>query len=86
MVFVPHPDSIGGMKIDFIGQEANYKVSVLGHRPSPLLPFRTTIFLDPFSMTGTLDFYNWDFYNEIVMIPAVTTRSPDSSWAYEYHA
>jgi len=86
MVFVPHPDSTGGMKIDFIGQDADYKVSVLGYMPYPLLPFDTTIFLDPFSMTGTLDFYNWDVYNEIVMIPVVTTRSPDSSWAYEYHA
>jgi hypothetical protein len=87
VVFVPDIAlGEGGMKIDFIGHSGDYKVSVLGYRPYPLPPFETTIFLDPFSMTGTLDFYNWNVYNPIVMIPAVITRSPNYSWTYEYQA
>jgi hypothetical protein len=87
VVFVPDIAlGEGGMKIDFIGHSGDYKVSVLGYRPSPLPPFETTIFLDPFSMTGILDFYNWNVYNPIVMIPAVIIRSPNYSWTYEYQA
>lgn len=87
VVFVPDVAlGEGGMKIDFVGHSGDYKVSVLGYRPYPLPPFETTIFLDPFSMTGTIDFYNWNVYNPIVMIPAVITRSPNYSWTYEYQA
>lgn len=87
VVFVPDVAlGEGGMKVDFIGHSGDYKVSVLGYRPYPLSPFETTIFLDPFSMTGILDFYNWNVYNPIVMIPAVITRSPNYSWTYEYQA
>jgi hypothetical protein len=87
VVFVPHPDlKKGGIKIDFIGHSGDYQVSVLGYRPYPLAPFNTTIFLNPFNMTGTLNFYNWSVYNEVIMIPAVITRNPNSPWTYEYQA
>lgn len=87
VVFVPDPSlKEGGIEIDFFGRSGEYKVSVLGYRPSPLEPFDTTIFLDPFDMEGTLGFCNWNVYLKVVMIPAVITRSPDYDWVYEYDA
>jgi hypothetical protein len=88
VVFVPIPQTEGGIRIDFNGHSAEYShvVSVLGYRPNPLPPMDTTIFLNPFSMTGTLNFYNWNFYNEVVMIPAVIKRNPNMDWSWEYHA
>lgn len=89
VVFVPIPHTEGGVRIEFDGHSGEYShvVSVLGYQPDPLPPLDTTIFLNPFSMAGTLNFPNWKFYNNgVVMIPAVIKRNPNIGWSWEYHA
>jgi hypothetical protein len=76
----------GGIKIDFMGRSGEYEVSAVGYRPYPLDPFDTTFLINPVTQTGTGKVYNWSFYTEVLMIPAVITRSPNYSFIYEYSA
>ena len=89
VVFVPIPHTEGGVRIEFDGHSGEYShvVSVLGYQPDPLPPLDTTILLNPFTMAGALNFPNWKFYNNgVVMIPAVIKRNPNIGWSWEYHA
>jgi len=87
VVFVPDPNlTEGGIKIDFIGHSGDYNVSAVGYNPMHLQPFDTTFLLNPVTMSGTAEVYNWNNYTEIIMIPAVMIRSPNYSFVYEYHA
>jgi hypothetical protein len=80
VVFVPDTElEPGGIRIEFIGHTGDYSVSVVGYKSYPLTPFVT-------SLIGVAEIYNWHSYTEVVMIPAVVTRSPDEGWLYEYHA
>jgi hypothetical protein len=87
-IFIPIPGSEGGLKMDFDGHSADFShmVSVLGYQPKPRLPFDTTMFLNPFNMTGSFKFYDWNIYNEVVLIPAVIKRNPNTGWSYAYSA
>ena len=79
VVFVPDTElEPGGIRIEFIGHTGDYSVSVVGYKSYPLTPFVT-------SLIGVAEIYNWHSYTEVVMIPAVVTRSPDDGWLYEYH-
>jgi len=87
VVFVPDPElKEGGIKIDFVGRSGEYKISAVGYNPSYLEPFDTTFLLNPVTQTGTGKVYNWNSYTEVLMIPAVITRSPNNSFIYEYSA
>jgi hypothetical protein len=50
------------------------------------LDLDTTFLLNPVTMRGQAEIYNWNTFSEIVMIPAVTERSPDFARIYDYQA
>jgi hypothetical protein len=80
LIFVPDPAlEEGGVRIEFSGISGDYKVSAIGYKSYPLTPFETTVI-------GMAKIRDWHSYTEVVMIPAVVTRSPDDAWLYEYHA
>jgi hypothetical protein len=87
VVFVPDTSlREGGIKIDFVGRSGDYEVSAVGYNPGYLEPFDTTFLINPLTQTGTGEVYNWNDYTEVIMIPAVITRSPNISFIYEYSA
>lgn len=87
VVFVPDTTlREGGIRIDFMGHSGEYEVSAVGYNWAYLAPFDTTFLLNPVTQTGTGKVYNWNKYTEIIMIPAVITRSPNYSYVYEYSA
>ncbi len=87
VVFIPDPSlAEGGIRIEFDGHGIDYKVTALGYNPAYLEPFDTTFLLNPLTMSGKAEVYNWSNYNDIVMIPAVIARSPDFPRMYEYQA
>jgi hypothetical protein len=90
VVFVPDMDlKDGGIRMVFAGSsggDEEYKVSAVGHRSRPLAPFDTTFLINPVTQSGTGEVYDWNLYTQIVMIPAVVTRSPSDVYTYEYSA
>jgi hypothetical protein len=86
VVFFPHPDLVGGIKIDFAGHSGEYRVSAVGYNRTHLVPFDTTLLINPATQTGTGRVCDWNSYEEVIMIPAVTTRSPNLGFIYEYSA
>jgi hypothetical protein len=84
--FVPVAEWRGGIRIDFVGQSGEYKVSAVGRNPGYPVPFDTTFLINPVTQSGEGAVPNWDLYTEVIMIPAVITRSPNNIFAYEYSA
>jgi hypothetical protein len=77
--------SPGGLRIHFDGEdEANWKVSLIGYR-SGLSPLLDQFDLDSLNQEGTLEVYNWQDYEEIVMIPAAVDWEGDV-FSYVYSA
>ena len=80
VVFVPDAQlDTGGVRIEFNGHEGDFVVSAVGYKSYPHTPFDTTF-------VGVAKIYDWMAYDEVVMIPAVVTRSGDDYWVYEYEA
>lgn len=80
VIFVPDPNlTQGGMRLEFISLTGEYKVTALGYKSYPFPPYETTVI-------GLAEIYNWQYYSEVVMIPAVVTRSPDGVYQFEYIA
>lgn len=78
VVFKYNPQlSEGGIRIEFYGFSGDFGVSVIGYKSYPLVPFETTLI-------GLAEIYDWSHYLEVVMIPAVLTRSPNDYSMYEY--
>ncbi|MDH4221981.1 MAG: DUF6055 domain-containing protein [candidate division Zixibacteria bacterium] len=74
----------GGLNLSFNGADlAKWKVSVIGHSVS------SPEFFTEFSLNtlqdGTVEFHNWNFYDNIIMIPAVVTKT-SGSFNYSYSA
>ena len=87
VVFIPDESlKEGGIKMDFMGQSGEYKVSAVGYNPGHLAPFDTTFLINPVTQTGTGKVCNWNSYREVIMIPAVVTRSPNDTFSYAYSA
>jgi hypothetical protein len=86
VVFEPDLDLKGGIKIDFVGRSGEYKVSAVGYNPGHLVPFDTTFLINPVTQTGIGKVCDWNTYTEVIMIPAVITRSPNQTFEYEYSA
>jgi len=87
VVFVPDPHlKEGGVKMDFIGQSGKYKVSAVGYNPGHLVPFDTTFLINPVTQTGIGKVCDWNNYTQVIMIPAVITRSPNDTFVYVYLA
>lgn len=80
VVFVPDPQlKEGGLRIEFTSQGGDFNVSAVGYKSFPHMPL-----VAPF--VGVARIYDWSSYNQVVMIPAVVTRSPDTYFIYEYQA
>jgi hypothetical protein len=88
VVFVPDATlKEGGIKMDFSGeQRCEYAVSAIGYNPGHLVPFDTTFLINPVTQTGIGKVCDWNNYTQVIMIPAVTTRSPNDTFNYEYSA
>ncbi|MGB7063170.1 MAG: MXAN_6640 family putative metalloprotease [Candidatus Zixiibacteriota bacterium] len=87
VVFVPDPSlAQGGIRINFDGHGIGYAVSALGYNPAYLEPFDTTFLLNPVTMSGKAEIYNWSNYSEVIMIPAVTDRGDDFARFFDYQA
>jgi hypothetical protein len=87
VVFVPDPGlKEGGIKMDFVGRSGEYEVSAVGYNPGHLEPFDTPFLINPGYQTGTGKVCDWNLYTEVIMIPAVITRTPNYSFIYEYSA
>ena len=88
--FVPVPELQGGINMGFDGDDsARYVVSAVGYNPGYPVPFDTTFLINPGTQAGVGEVCNWTGYTqvtEVIMIPAVITRSPNQSFAYQYSA
>jgi len=79
--FIPQA-SPGGLRMYFFGDStADWRVSVIGYKSG------STPYFDEFSLdvleNGNLDFYNWQFYDQIIMIPAVVSKDTGTfNYAY----
>jgi len=86
VVFETDLNLTGGLRVKFDGHGIAYQVSAVGYSDAVLEPLDTTFLLNPVTMSGQAEVYNWNTYSEIVMIPAVTERSPDFVRIYDYQA
>jgi hypothetical protein len=87
VVFIPDTAlKEGGIKMDFMGQSGEYEVSAVGHSTAILKPFDTTFLINPVTQTGIGRVCDWNNYTEVIMIPAVVTRSPNQTFLYAYWA
>jgi len=74
----------GGLRIHFDGEdEGNWKVSLIGYQPG-FPPLLEEFDLDSINQ-GTLDIYNWQDYQEIIMIPALVDWD-SAVFTYNYTA
>lgn len=77
--------SPGGLRIHFDGEdEAAWKVSLIGYKPA-LAPLLEEFDLDSLNQEGTLEVYNWQDYQEIILIPAVVNWD-SAIFTYSYTA
>lgn len=82
--------SPGGLRIHFDGEDGGaWKVSVIGYRPG-LSPLLEQFDLDSVGR-GTFEIFDWQDYQEIVMIPAVAEVLEGAYWdtavySYSYSA
>ena len=84
VVFRVPPGATGGLNIGFYGDSlTSWETSLIGYK-SGNPPWFSQIDLDDMQ-NGTGAVYNWNHYDKIVMIPAVTTL-PDNSFNYAYTA
>ncbi|KPL03800.1 MAG: hypothetical protein AMJ73_05215 [candidate division Zixibacteria bacterium SM1_73] len=86
VVFKPNPELEGGIKIDFAGISGQYEVSAVGHSTALLEPFDTTFLINPVTQSGIGRVCDWNKYTEVIMIPAVVTRSPNDTFSYAHSA
>jgi hypothetical protein len=74
----------GGLRIHFDGEdEGTWKVSLIGHEPG-FPPLLEQFDLDSLNQ-GTLEVYNWQDYQEIILIPAVVNWD-SAIFTYSYTA
>ena len=74
----------GGLNVDFYGDSlASWEVSLIGYKSSN--PWFSWIDLDTLQ-NGTKDIYDWNFYDKIIMITAVTDLFNDETFNYAYTA
>jgi hypothetical protein len=84
VVFTPL-DSVGGLEIDFDGQDdGGWRLSVVGFISTDYSPLIFETHLDTLQ-EGKSQIYNWFDYKEIVLIPAATVRAKDD-YNYSYSA
>jgi len=85
-IIVIQPEQLsGGIQAQFDGgdlDDESWKVAILGYRPQTGL--WTGIPLASGSWDGTLDWYNWNSYSGIVIIPVVTGINATSGTPHEY--
>ena len=84
VVFTPL-DSVGGLEIDFDGQDDGaWRLSVVGFISTDFLPLIFETHLDTLQ-EGKSQIYNWFDYKEIVLIPVATVRTT-GAYNYSYSA
>lgn len=87
IIFKPE-EKQGGMQLSFLPSDPDYAfgVSVMGYNENVNEPVIDTVRIN--HQTGAADaaIYNWTSYNEIILIPAATSRNGDSYFAYSYSA
>ncbi len=84
VVFRVPSGTTGGLRIGFYGDSlTSWETSLIGYQ-SENPPWFSQIDVDGMQ-NGTAEVYNWNLYDKIVMIPAVTTL-PDNSFNYAYTA
>jgi len=82
--FVVDPDSSGGLNLHFNGSDsAEWKASVIGYS-STNSEYFAEFNLDS-QQSGNLEFHNWNDFDNIIMIPAVVTKTT-GSFNYSYSA
>ena len=87
IIFKPE-EKQGGMSLSFLPSNPNYafEVSVMGYNKDVNEPVIDTVQIN--HQTGEVDaaVYNWTSFNEIILIPAATSRNGDSYFTYSYSA
>ncbi|MGB8657647.1 MAG: MXAN_6640 family putative metalloprotease [Candidatus Zixiibacteriota bacterium] len=78
----------GGIKLAFspadIGDD--FEISVVGFNNNVNQPVFPKVQVNHQTGSAEADVYDWTSYNEIIMIPAATSRNGDSNFPYSYSA
>jgi hypothetical protein len=85
VVFKPEVKQ-GGLKLAFLPTTGEYQVSAVGFNVNVNEPLVQKFQINHQTGYAETDVYNWTWYNEIIMIPAVTSRNADSFFVYTYSA
>ena len=85
IVFKPQEEQ-GGLKLTFSPTTGEYQITAVGYNENVNEPLVQKFQINQQTGYAETDVYNWTSYNEIIMIPAVTSRNADSSFVYTYSA
>jgi hypothetical protein len=85
IVFRPQEEQ-GGLKLTFSPTTGEYQITAVGYNENVNEPLVQKFQINQQTGYAETDVYNWTSYNEIIMIPAVTSRNADSSFVYTYSA
>jgi hypothetical protein len=85
VVFRPEEEQ-GGLKLTFSPTTGEYQITAVGYNENVNEPLVQKFQINQQTGYAETDVYNWTSYNEIIMIPAVTSRNADSSFVYTYSA
>lgn len=85
IVFRPQEEQ-GGLKLTFSPATGEYQITAVGYNENVNEPLVQKFQINQQTGYAETDVYNWTSYNEIIMIPAVTSRNADSFFVYTYSA
>ena len=87
VVFKPE-EKQGGIKLAFspAEEEYDYEISAVGYNETVNEPVTHEFQINHQTGSAEADVYDWTLYNEIIMIPAATSRNGDSYFPYTYSA
>jgi hypothetical protein len=76
----------GGMTLSFLPSLESYafKISAMGYNENVNEPISHQFQINPLTGEANAAIYNWTSYNEIIMIPAATSRSGNLYYTYYY--
>ena len=85
VVFIPE-EKQGGLNLTFWPTTGDYQISAVGYNENVYEPLVQRFQVNQQTGYAETDIYNWASYNEIIMIPAVTSKNADSFFVYTYAA
>jgi hypothetical protein len=84
IIFKPQEEQ-GGLQFSFMPTDY-FKLSAMGYNENVNEPIRDSIQINPETSEASAAIYNWTSYNEIIVIPAATSRDGSVNFTYYYSA